>query len=106
MAKRFHKRLTDARWAKVTDATGTAVFHASYRGYDGDNFTLLTRYYKGVILNNTGNVDGDIFAIFYHTIYTDEVPRSTPGVLTINTSTKQQNNRQRHSCAKTKKDTR
>ena len=74
VAKRFHKRLTDARRAKVTDATGTAVSMQGINGMTETTSRLLTRYYKGAILNNTGDVDGDIFAIFYHTISTDEDP--------------------------------
>ena len=48
-------------------------------GMTEETTRILTRYYKGAILNNTGDVDGtkrDIFAIFYHTISTDEDPQT------------------------------
>ena len=78
VAKRFYERLSDARKARVTNATGTVVSMQGVNGMMEKTSCLLTRYYKGAILNNTGDVDGmkrDIFAIFYHTISTDEVPR-------------------------------
>ena len=77
MAKRFKNRLKTARQTKQPDATGKLVFLQGGGGMMEETSRILTRYYKGAILNNTSDVDGrkgDIFAIFYHTISTDEDP--------------------------------
>ena len=78
VAKRFYRRLKTARKAKVTNAAGKTVSMQGVNGMTEATSRTMARYYKGAILNNAGDVDGmkkDIFAIFYHTISTDRVPR-------------------------------
>ena len=77
VAKRFKTSLKTARQTKQPDATAKLVSMQGGGGMTEETTRILTRYYKGVILNNTGDVDGtkrDIFTIFYHTISADEDP--------------------------------
>ena len=77
VAKRFKNSLKTARQTKQPDATAKLVSMQGGGGMTEETTRILTRYYKGAVLNNTGDVDGtkrDIFTIFYHTISTDEDP--------------------------------
>ena len=78
VAKHFHKHLTTAQAKYVPDENGKLVSMKGGKDNAEQTSRKLTRYYKGAIMNNTGDVDGmtdDIKAIYYHSISTDEEPR-------------------------------
>ena len=78
VAKRFYKRLTDMRKAKVPNEKGVMATKMGKNGMTNDTQVKLCRYYKGAILSNTNDVDGminDIQAIFHHCSSTDQNPQ-------------------------------
>ena len=99
--KRFKNRLKTARQTKQPNATGKLVSMQGGGGMTEETSRILTRYYKGAILNNTGDVDGmklisSLSFIIPYLLMKIRImnfvqKESTHGVHTINTSTKQQN---------------
>ena len=62
----------------VPNENGKSVSMKGGKGISEQTSCKLTRYYRGAIMNNTGDEDGmtnDIKAIYYHSISTDEEPR-------------------------------
>ena len=58
MAKHFHKHLTTAQAKYVPDENGKLVSMKGGKGNAEQTSRKLTRYCKGTIMNNTGDVDG------------------------------------------------